>query len=208
VLTHTCGLSSPPLRKGSSRPQKINLERSLKQRNEEIARLAVMDSLTGLFNRRYFNENLPKALMAAKRRKQPIGLIIADIDYFKMVNDTYGHQAGDRVLQQFAKLISSSLRTGLDWVARYGGEEFAIILPETDLVGVHTAAERLRLVIAHTPFDIGAEQELRITASFGVASVRPAEQAITMEQFVDIADSALYKAKNLGRNRVEAAEIA
>ncbi|SFM92689.1 diguanylate cyclase [Thermodesulforhabdus norvegica] len=183
----------------------LELESSLRQRNEEIARMAVTDQLTGLYNRRYFNEQLPLVIKAAVRFQQPLSLIMMDIDHFKSVNDTYGHQAGDAVLQKFAEMVRSSLRAGVDWAARFGGEEFAVVMTNTALKGAEVAAERLRLLVAHSLIPIPSGDKLRITASFGVASVTPGSpDEPTMEKLVAAADEALYRAKRRGRNRVVA----
>ncbi len=186
----------------------LDLESSLKQQKEEIARMAITDQLTGLYNRRYFNEQLPLMIRAAVRFEQPLSLIMTDIDHFKSVNDTYGHQAGDAVLQKFAEIIRSSLRAGVDWAARFGGEEFAVVMTNTALKSTEVAAERLRLLVAHSLISIPSGDKLRITASFGVASIKPnSADELTMEKLVAAADEALYRAKRRGRNRVVTAVL-
>ncbi|WP_448382703.1 diguanylate cyclase [Desulfosoma sp.] len=181
----------------------LQLEATLKKRTEEVARLSVTDPLTQLYNRRYFNEQLPKLLQAGRRHQRPVSLIMTDIDHFKKINDTYGHQTGDHVLQAFAAQIQGSLRAGLDWAARFGGEEFIVVLPETDVERAGIVAERLRLLVAQTAVP-SAKGPVRITASFGVSGTASgAEWEISMEVLVAAADAALYRAKENGRNRTE-----
>lgn len=183
----------------------INLEHSLRKRNEEIARLSITDPLTKTYNRRYLNEHLPATIKRASRYNHPLSVILCDIDHFKKVNDTYGHQAGDRVLEEFARCLRQFIRDDADWLARYGGEEFFIVLPETDLEGALKAAERFRVTISETPVltDAGT---IEITASFGAASVNfEKSQGIvgqrTGECLIAAADECLYRAKEEGRNR-------
>jgi len=126
----------------------LELENTLKQRNEEIIRLSVTDPLTGVYNRRYLNDTLPAEIRRACRYGRPLGLILCDLDHFKRINDTYGHNAGDLVLREFAAGLRSAIREGIDWLARFGGEEFVLVLPETDLAGSVATAERLRCLSA------------------------------------------------------------
>jgi len=181
----------------------IELEYSLRKRNEEIARMSVTDPLTKAYNRRYLNDHLSAEIKRAFRYDHPLSIIICDIDHFKRVNDTYGHQAGDRVLEEFARCIRGLVREA-DWIVRYGGEEFLIVLPETDLDNAHKAAERYRVSVSETPIPTGTT-EIRITASFGVASCLPScekrENECSMEALIESADQCLYRAKNEGRNK-------
>lgn len=180
----------------------IRLEHSLRKRNEEIALLSITDPLTRTYNRRYLNEQLPKALSHSFRHGHPLSVAICDIDHFKSINDCYGHQIGDHVLREFAGGIRNVIRDGSDWVVRYGGEEFMIILPETDLSGAHKAAERYRLLTAATPIEY-EDKKIKITASFGVACVYPTEEGrnVTVEALISAADQCMYRAKQEGRNR-------
>jgi len=180
----------------------IRLEHSLRRRNEEIALLSITDPLTRTYNRRYLNEQLPNALNHAFRYSQTLSIAICDIDHFKSINDCYGHQIGDHVLQEFAGGIRNVIREGADWVVRYGGEEFLIVLPETDLIGAHSAAERYRLLTAATPI-LHEDKKIKITASFGVACVYPTEEGkkVTVESLISAADQCMYRAKQEGRNR-------
>ena len=127
----------------------------------------------------------------------------ADIDHFKRVNDSFGHQAGDAVLVQFVKNLQNSIRDEVDWIARYGGEEFLVVLPETKVSDAQIVAEKLRIAVSSQP--IGHEAEpISITSSFGVTGFDPVMQSasVTLEQILKTADENLYQAKNEGRNRV------
>lgn len=184
----------------------LELERSLRKANEEIKRLSITDPLTNCYNRGYLMEHLPKEIKRAIRYKHLLSLAITDIDHFKRVNDTYGHQAGDKVLKYFVELIISSIRNS-DWVARYGGEEFVVVIPETGIDGAVEMAERLRKTVASTGIDIG-DKKINITASFGVACFDPNKtEEITPDYLINEADRMLYEAKREGRNRVKAVLI-
>ncbi len=180
----------------------ITLEYSLRKQKEEIERLSVTDPLTKTYNRRYLSNHLPGAIKHTFRYSRPLSIIICDIDHFKNINDCYGHQAGDYVLEEFAQCIKNIIRDGIDWVARYGGEEFIIVLPETDLDNAKKAAERYRLLLSATEL-IYETQKIKITASFGVACLFPTEEGrkVNMDSMITAADELLYKAKKEGRNR-------
>ena len=182
----------------------LKLEKSLKKANEEIRLLSITDPLTGCHNRGYLNERFPQELRRAQRYSHPLSILLADIEYFKKVNDTYGHQAGDEVLKQFSDCINQQVRKKVDWVVRYGGEEFLIILPETRCLGAHSMAERLRTTIENKVIRFG-EENIQITASFGGASVSFEDKRledVTMDQLIQMADANLYRSKEKGRNRV------
>jgi polar amino acid transport system substrate-binding protein len=151
-------------------------------------------------NRRFLDERLQEELLRARRSSQSFSIILVDVDYFKQVNDRYGHTAGDKVLQEFAELLRRNLRTS-DFVARFGGEEFMLILPDTTLEGAASFAERLRQNIQQTEFHALPE---RMTASFGVALSRPDDEG---EALIKRADAALYTAKTSGRNQTVAARM-
>jgi len=155
------------------------------------------DGLTGLFNHRYFQEQLDSEIRRTARNNAPLSVILTDIDFFKKVNDTYGHPAGDAVLRSVADIIRSRIRE-TDIAARYGGEEFAVILTNTDSIGAKRFAEELRLAIQKEPFNVDG-QEIMVTLSLGIASI-PAE-ASSKEELIDRADQSLYFAKEHGRNR-------
>jgi diguanylate cyclase (GGDEF)-like protein len=179
----------------------VLLEQSLRDANTQIERLSVTDPLLSIFNRRYLHERLPQEAARSRRSGQSLSLVMADLDNFKKINDTYGHQAGDAVLQHAVCLAGSALRQS-DWMARYGGEEFVIVLPETSLLGGYAVAERMRRLCAETPLDI-PETRLVVTASFGVATidgVLPSNE--DAEAMLREADKALYESKRAGRNRV------
>ena len=165
--------------------------------------MAVTDGLTGLHNRRYLDSHLATLFERARSRRRPLSLMITDIDRFKSINDTWGHDAGDDVLREFASRLRKNVR-GIDLACRMGGEEFVVVMPDTDGDIAQKVAERIRAQIAGTPFPIGAEGEMvEVTVSVGVAAMGLG--ADTVEAMLKRADKALYEAKNGGRNRVVAA---
>jgi diguanylate cyclase (GGDEF)-like protein len=181
---------------------------TLIQEVQRYKELSLTDYLTGLFNKRYFQTRFIEEVTRARRSSYDLSLIFCDIDYFKRINDRFGHHIGDEVLRTTAQILSggideldiiSRLRKS-DIIARYGGEEFVIILPETGKRGAAIAAERLRREIENYTFTLEGE-EAHITMSFGVAELSPADKDHT--EIIKNADYAMYKAKNSGRNRVE-----
>jgi diguanylate cyclase (GGDEF)-like protein len=174
--------------------------------HEAVQHQAVTDELTGLFNVRHFHDSLENELERSRRFSSSVGLAMLDIDDFKQVNDTYGHQQGDLVLVEVARCLRS-LSRDIDEPTRYGGEELAVILPQTDLSGAELLAERMRSTIEDLRIKrLDGRGALRVTASFGVASVP--QSAETKESLIAAADAALYRAKRAGKNRVERAEPA
>jgi two-component system, cell cycle response regulator len=171
----------------------------LRNRIEESVEMAVTDGLTGLFNRRYMETHLATLVTQARETGRPLSLLIADIDHFKKVNDTHGHDAGDAVLREFAIRFRRNTR-GIDLACRLGGEEFVIIMPETELRRAFQIGERLRAAIAAETFKLSDGTALRITASVGVAAVDFENDTPTL--LYKRADTALYAAKREGRNRV------
>jgi diguanylate cyclase (GGDEF)-like protein len=171
-----------------------------KARSLEIE--AQRDGLTGLFNRAYFDQACAHWTTQLARDQAPLSLVLFDIDHFKTVNDTYGHQAGDKVLAGVARVLGARMRP-TDITARYGGEEFVLLLPGTDAPGAAVVAERLRRRVAEAVHEIGNGSVLRVTASAGHATLQPGSTA-TAEMLLASADSALYGAKRGGRNRVVA----
>jgi len=181
----------------------LEQDRALRRANEEIRILSITDPLTGCYNRGCLNMRLPQEIQRAARYNRPLSIFMCDIDHFKKVNDTYGHQAGDLVLKEFSKRINDSIRDKVDLLARYGGEEFLVTLPETDLNGALHLAERLRRVISEKKYNIGTKK-INITASFGVAGFDSdnAGDEISVDILIRHADKYLYQAKSEGRNRV------
>ncbi|MBY5653000.1 PleD family two-component system response regulator [Rhizobium leguminosarum] len=175
------------------------LRASVKQTIE----LAVTDPLTGLYNRRYLDNHLNVLFNRSMARGRPLSVLITDIDRFKHVNDTYGHDGGDEVLREFSNRVRSTIR-GADLACRYGGEEFVVVMPDTSPEIAAAVAERLRAAIENSPFMLKHSGEaLNVTASFGIAS--RIASVLTPDQLMKQADLALYEAKNTGRNRVVAA---
>ena len=172
--------------------------------HETVERQAVTDELTGLFNRRRFQEAMATEVERSKRFGQPVGLVLLDLDDFKNVNDTYGHQQGDLVLREVARVLRETSRE-IDEPARYGGEELAVVLPGTDLEGAYNLAERVRAGIEELALPLlDGDGILRVTASFGVATLPGS--ADDMRDLVAAADEALYRAKRAGKNRTVRAE--
>lgn len=170
-------------------------------RIENMNRIVITDPLTELFNRRYINERLPIDLLNATQRKEPLSIILADIDYFKDINDTYGHVTGDEVLKEVAKVLKQNIRRKEDWVARYGGEEFLICLANTDLVSAKKTAERIRSKIENKEFVINGKN-INLTCSLGVYMICGATDDMSFDQVIELVDKQLYKAKKSGRNVV------
>lgn len=166
---------------------------------ENTYKLATTDSMTGLYNHRFFQEQMIFQIENSKRYNTKFSLLMIDIDFFKKFNDTYGHQAGDAVLKQVAELLKKSVRTS-DIVARYGGEEMVIILPSNDFEHSFMAAEKICNKIAQTPFQLNAKVTKNVTISLGVATFP--DNGTTVVELIEFADRGLYKAKEHGRNQV------
>lgn len=177
-----------------------SLQDELKRANEQLRRLTNIDHLTNLFNRRYLAEIMEGEFFRARRNRENLSLVIIDIDYFKNVNDTYGHQNGDVVLAAVANLAQQQLRA-YDSAARYGGEEFVLLLPGTSLQGGEMVAERLRQTVLDFSFPPPLD-DLALTISAGVACY-PSTHVDNVDSLFRQADEALYRAKQNGRNRVE-----
>jgi diguanylate cyclase (GGDEF)-like protein len=173
---------------------------ALRQQKEAAESLARTDSLTGLANRRAFDEVAELEIQRAVRYGTPLALVIADLDHFKAINDRYGHHVGDEVLKGFARILTTSVR-GIDLVGRWGGEEFVVLMPGTGIEEAMQAAERMRLAVAGAPTRVDGKT-FGYTASFGVAELLP--DVPTMDALLSRTDAALYRAKHQGRNRVEA----
>jgi diguanylate cyclase (GGDEF)-like protein/PAS domain S-box-containing protein len=178
------------------------MEDRLAEANRRLEALAAEDALTGLRNRRVFNEALTVGYRAALRHGRSLGLLMIDVDWFKAYNDHYGHPAGDECLRQVAKVIARTVRRAGDTSARYGGEEFAILLPETDERGVIAMGERIRGAVNRLALEhLGSGNQI-VTISVGAASIKPVGPGDGEEFLLRQADRALYRAKALGRNRV------
>jgi two-component system cell cycle response regulator len=164
--------------------------------------MAVTDQLTGLYNRRYLSSHLSAMFDRAVWTGRPMSVMILDLDHFKSINDNFGHDSGDRVIQQFADRIKSSVR-GMDLACRYGGEEFLIAMPDTDRATAGVVAERMRNeVAAHSVKLNGGRDEIKVTVSIGIASTESGPKDDTPQRLIKRADEALYAAKSAGRNRV------
>ncbi|MDB4953461.1 MAG: diguanylate cyclase with sensor [Myxococcales bacterium] len=171
--------------------------------NANLYELAMVDGLTGLFVRRYFDARIEEEVERSKRYGSPFSVVMMDVDDFKHLNDTYGHLVGDRVLRAISNVVKAQMR-GVDTAARYGGEEFSVILPRTEMVGAYNLAERIREAIAELRIttDEDPPKALGVTVSLGIAAF-PESRANDGEDLVRRADRALYRAKKTGKNRVE-----
>ncbi|MFW6323434.1 MAG: GGDEF domain-containing protein [Desulfovibrionales bacterium] len=169
-------------------------------REEDSLRLSLMDHITGIFNGRYFNSRLCREFAHSDRTGSPVSLVLLDLDFFKRVNDQFGHQAGDLVLKKVAQTLSSHVRQG-DTSARVGGEEFALILPDADGPAAYAIAERIRIALKEQVIGFPDGQSVRVTVSAG-AVCRDQFPGITPEKLFEAADNALFKAKESGRDKV------
>ncbi|HAG84767.1 MAG TPA: diguanylate cyclase response regulator [Cyanobacteria bacterium UBA12227] len=181
--------------------QQFQLYKHLEQANQELQRLATLDGLTGVANRRRFDQYLDNEWWRMIREESPLSLILCDIDFFKKYNDTYGHQAGDACLRRVADALRFCAKRSIDLVARYGGEEFAVILPNTTTVGASQVAEEIREVVNNLEITHRASSVSKyVTLSLGVACMHPSlDTSPTM--LIAAADEALYQAKAYGRNQ-------
>ncbi len=183
------------------------LQQEVEEKNKELAMMsqrfetmAITDELTGLFNRRHFTERLQEEFSRSKRYQLELSCLIIDIDNFKLINDHWGHQSGDKVLKGLGQLLKRSRRTH-DLVARYGGEEFILILCQTDHLGAMRFAEHIRKSVEEHPFSTIDNHPLKVTLSIGVSGY-PAPDITQPDDLVRVADGALYQAKRSGKNRV------
>jgi diguanylate cyclase (GGDEF)-like protein len=180
----------------------VVLTRRLDEANRELQRLSSVDSLTGIANRRQFDDTLLREWRRALRKKLSIALLICDVDFFKHYNDHFGHQGGDECLRRIATSLSDQVKRPTDLVARYGGEEFAIVLPDTDADGARRVAEAMREAIeamhlVHAP----SSGKSWVTISLGLAAAVPEAGNASPQRLLEAADAALYEAKRAGRNR-------
>jgi diguanylate cyclase (GGDEF)-like protein/PAS domain S-box-containing protein len=179
--------------------ERVRARQAVEKLQAQLLEQAIRDPLTGLYNRRYLDDVIGRELARAKRGGYPLALVMGDIDYFKAVNDTCGHPAGDAVLRRFAEMLRRHSRSG-DILCRYGGEEFVLVLPHMDQETAYTRAEQLCAELAATEI-IYQSMTIRVTASFGVAVFSPGQDG---EALIAAADKALYRAKHAGRNTVTA----
>ncbi|MDR2187431.1 MAG: diguanylate cyclase [Azonexus sp.] len=179
----------------------VKLASELDKANQDLQRLSASDGLTGIANRRYFDDCLTREWRRARRSGSELALVMCDVDHFKKFNDTYGHQAGDECLRRVAGAIATSLERGSDVAARYGGEEFVVLLPETPLGGALIVAEKIRRAVQTLNIPHSASSHSRVTLSIGLAATVP-ERDNAANSLIAAADQALYEAKNTGRNRV------
>lgn len=180
------------------------VKRQLEEQNVILARLSSLDGLTGIANRRHFDEALEREWRSAQRRKVVVSLLMIDVDHFKKYNDHYGHQGGDDCLRQIAEALKLGAQRPSDLAARYGGEEFAILLPDTDPAGAAVVAEQLRARVAGLEIPHAkSETSSRVTISLGIATLAPSSDGVA-GSLVAHADANLYRAKERGRDRAVA----
>jgi len=177
------------------------LSAKLEEANRHLQMLASKDPLTGLYNRQFLNELLEKEWNSARRNGDPLSVIMADLDNFKGVNDTYGHQAGDMALKKVSEVLTANMRKS-DYLARYGGEEFMLVLPRSELKAACNAAERFRRAVSELPIFLNNNEKLSLTISCGVSTDHPERNDQNIDTLIHKADKALYEAKRLGKNRV------
>jgi len=184
------------------------LEAVLRVALVENRKLSTTDDLTRVASRRFFTKHFPREVERAARYGRALSLILCDIDHFKNINDTLGHAGGDEVLRHFGGRLQEALRRGVDWVARIGGEEFAVVLPETNYDQALDVARKLRTAVASRNF-IAQTRSVEITASFGLCGLDSVPTGVRRiaESLVKVADAALYRSKNAGRNRVTATKF-
>jgi diguanylate cyclase (GGDEF)-like protein len=171
---------------------------------ENIKQVGLRDPLTGINNRRFFDQRIKEEVERAKRTQDPLSCLFIDLDHFKNVNDTHGHQVGDQVLQKVAALLDDAMRSS-DVLARYGGEEFVILLADTNSSTAFGIAERIRNKVEQTVFPVATGGNLKVTLSIGLSILQPGSNILSAEQLIAAADKAVYIAKTQGRNQVYAA---
>ena len=178
----------------------VDLQTELMATNRRLELLSITDGLTQLYNHRYFQDELARAFEESLRYERPLSLALIDLDFFKKVNDTYGHATGDQVLKAMSRVFAESIRI-TDTAARYGGEEFAVMMPETTMEDALQFAEKIRNMVASTPVAIADGREIRVTVSIGV-STAPHPRLTNPRALIEAADKCLYEAKQRGRNQV------
>lgn len=179
----------------------VDLQNELLASNRRLELLSITDGLTQLYNHRYFQDEFGRKFTEASRYERPLSLALIDLDFFKKINDTWGHAAGDQVLKEVSNMFASSIRSS-DFAARYGGEEFAIMMPETGLDDAVQFAEKIRATVESAPVKTDAG-EIPVTVSIGISSI-PHTKLESPRQMIETADKALYRSKKAGRNQVNA----
>jgi len=180
----------------------------LKMKTDMLEQLVSLDGLTNIFNRRKFNETIDSEWNRAIREENPLSLILIDVDHFKKFNDHYGHATGDDCLRRVANALKTGIKRASDFLARYGGEEFAILLPNTDLAGAGSVAEDMRRAISALRIPHGySETADHVTVSLGAATMKPHQDLPSPVVLINEADSALYRAKEEGRNRMRVKDL-
>ena len=176
------------------------LQEELKEKNALLEKLSITDELTGIYNRRYFYEYMNMQVALAKRHNYQIGCLMIDVDHFKKINDTFGHDIGDKVLKGLARLMKDKIREG-EIIARFGGEEFIAGLCRVDTSGAVIAAERIRKAVEDANLSDAANNHLKLTVSIGIA-LYPQQGVSNLDELIKAADDAFYHAKRTGRNKV------
>lgn len=174
---------------------------------EKFKEFSIIDPLTELFNRREFERRINEEILRARRYKYPLSIVMCDIDWFKIYNDTYGHLKGDEILKNIAYILRENIQRKGDFVARYGGEEFVIILPYTDERGAYKVCERIKNALENLNLPHVSSPYKKITLSFGIFTMYPDFPLLSPQQLVELADKALYKAKEKGKNKIEIAYL-
>ncbi|MDZ7844456.1 MAG: diguanylate cyclase [Anaerolineales bacterium] len=178
-----------------------------KELSERLHQVSITDELTGIANRRFFNQMLETEWKRSRRNDEPLSLLIMDVDNFKAINDQFGHLRGDQYLQTVAQALSTAFQRPGDLLARFGGDEFAAVLPATDQQGAIRVAEKCRLILKELEFTFGKDQhQMGVTLSVGVVTAQP-DPAVSPEALLNTADQALYRAKEKGKNRLEIAVV-
>ncbi|MCZ6802490.1 MAG: GGDEF domain-containing protein [Proteobacteria bacterium] len=194
------------LRISEMRNKLVSLTRELFDTNNQLQQSVITDPLTGAKNRLYLDECMNREWYRGMRNKTTMSILLIDIDHFKTLNDTNGHQAGDKCLVEIVKVIKSNLKRATDELCRYGGDEFVVILPDTSATNAMRIAETIRESVEKYNSGLGEEITVDISVSIGCASCIPNDK-LTTDEFINFADKALYTAKDAGRNSVVKAEI-
>ena len=203
MVVLVCGYLYVLQRQGKLISEQVRLQTSaLREANFRLETLSVTDPLTGLANRRAFDDYLDPEWQRAARQDEPLSILLVDVDYFKRINDNYGHPAGDACLRELSRRLLAHFKRPADRVVRFGGEEFAVVLPNTPAIGAIVQADRFRAFMESEPMTLSEGQQVTVTVSGGVAAVVP-DGSVSPRDLIKRADEALYRAKRNGRNRIE-----